>query len=150
MVVLRDGKRVNLTATVGRRPPEDQLAQQYFDPNAKDNNTTPTPKGDTGSGVLEKSLGIRAIPLTPQIASQLGLNQTVKGLVVTDVDPNSDAGQKGVDRGTVIFSANGQTVTTAAELEAIVKSAQASGRQAILLRAQARGGPAISVPIRLR
>jgi serine protease Do len=149
IVILRDGKRMTLTATVGRRPPEDQLAQQSFDPNAQQD-TTPTPQGEAGSGVLEKSLGIRAIPLTPQIAGQLGLSPTAKGLVVTDVDPNSDAGQKGVDRATVIFSANGQPVTTAAQLEAIVKSAQAAGRQAILLRAQARGGPAISVPIRLR
>jgi serine protease Do len=150
LTVLRDGKRMTLTATVGRRPSEDQLAQQYFDPNSKDDKQTPAPQGDPGTGVLEKALGIRAIPLTPQIAGQLGLNTTAKGLVVTDVDPNSDAGQKGMDRGTVIFSANGQPVTTAAQLEAIVKSAQAAGREAILLRAQARGGPAISVPVRLR
>ena len=48
------------------------------------------------------------------------------------------------------MTANGETVATAAQLEAIVKSAQTAGRTAILLRAQARGGPAISVPIRLR
>ena len=151
IVLLRNGKRMTITATVGRRPSEDQLAQQYFDPNSQDNNNnTPAPQGDAGSGVLEKSLGIRAIPLTPQIAGQLGLEQTTKGLVVTDVDPNSDAGQKGMDRGTVILSANGQPVTTAAQLEAAVKAAQAAGRTAILLRAQARGAPAVSVPIRLR
>jgi len=150
IVLLRDGKRMTVTATVGRRPSEDQLAQQNFDPNSQDNSATPAPQGNAGSGVLEKSLGIRAIPLTPQIAGQLGLDQSMKGLVVTDVDPNSDAGQKGMDKGTVIFSANGQPVTTAAQLEALVKSAQSAGRPAILLRAQARGGPAVSVPIRLR
>jgi hypothetical protein len=32
----------------------------------------------------------------------------------------------------------------------VVKAAQEAGRTAILLRAQARGGPAISIPIRLR
>jgi serine protease Do len=149
IVVLRDGKRMTLNATVGRRPSEDQIAQQSFDPNSK-STPTPTPQSEAGSGVLEKALGIRAIPLTPQIAGQLGLDQSVKGLVVTDVDPNSDAGQKGVDRATVIYSANGQPVTTAAQLEAVIKSAQAAGRQAILLRAQARGGPQVSVPIRLR
>jgi serine protease Do len=149
IVVLRDGKRMTLNATVGRRPSEDQIAQQSFDPNSK-STPTPTPQSEAGSGVLEKALGIRAIPLTPQIAGQLGLDQSVKGLVVTDVDPNSDAGQKGVDRATVIYYANGQPVTTAAQLEAVIKSAQAAGRQAILLRAQARGGPQVSVPIRLR
>ncbi len=47
-------------------------------------------------------------------------------------------------------SANGQPVTTPAQLEAVVKEAQAAGRTAILLRAQARGGAAVSVPVRLR
>jgi serine protease Do len=149
LVVLRNGKKMTVTATVGRRPSEDQIAQQTFDPNDK-SAPTPAPQGEAGTGLLEKALGIRAIPLTPQIAGQLGLDQNMKGLVVTDVDPNSDAGQKGVDRATVIYSANGQPVTTTAQLEAVVKSAQAAGRQAILLRAQARGGPQVSVPIRLR
>jgi len=149
ITVLRDGKRINLTATVGRRPPEDQLAQQNFDPNDKDSNPTPGQR-DTGSGLLEKSLGLRATPLTAQIANQLGLAQGTKGLVVTDVDPNSDAGQKGFTRGVVILSANGQVVTTPAVLEGIVKAARASGRPAILLRVQAPGGPARTVAVRLQ
>lgn len=147
--LLRDGKRMSITATVGRRPPEDQLAQQSFDPNG-DPNTSPAPKGDTGSGVLEKALGIRAIPLTSTIATQLGLDQSVRGLVITDVDANSDAGQKGFMRGVVILSANGQPVTTPAQLEAVVKAAQAAGRSAILLRVRAQGTPEQSIPIRLR
>jgi serine protease Do len=149
IVLLRDGKRMNITAIVGRRPPEDQLAQQSFDPDA-DPNTSQTPQGETGSGVLEKALGIRAIPLTSTIAGQLGLDQTVKGVVITDVDANSDAGQKGFTRGVVILSANGQPVTAPAQLEAVVKAAQAAGRSAILLRVRAKSQPEQSIPIRLR
>jgi len=70
--------------------------------------------------------------------------------VVTDVDANSDAGQKGFMRGVVILSANGQPVTTPAQLEGIVKAAQAAGRSAILLRVRAQGSPEQSIPIRLR
>ncbi len=147
IVLLRDGKRMTLTATVGKRPPEDQLAQQSFDPNGP---ASPSPQGDTGTGVLEKSLGIRAIPLTAQIAGQLGLDQGARGLVVTDVDANSDAGQKGFTRGVVILSVNGQPLTTAAQLEAAVKAAQAAGRSAILLRVRAPGQPEQSIPIRIR
>ena len=147
IVLLRDGKRMTLTATVGKRPPEDQLAQQSFDPNGS---ASPAPQGEAGSGLLEKSLGIRAIPLTAQIAGQLGLDQGAHGLVVTDVDANSDAGQKGFTRGVVILSVNGQPLTSAAQLEAAVKAAQAAGRSAILLRVRAPGQPEQSVPIRLR
>jgi len=148
IVLLRDGKRMTLNATVGRRPDEEQLAQQFFDPNTGEDQ--PAPQADTGTGVLEKALGLRAIPLTPQIARQLGLSDSAQGLVVTEVDPNADAAQKGLQRGTVILSANNQSVTTPAELETVVLGAQSDGRAAVLLRVQARGGPAISVPIRLR
>ena len=149
ITVLRDGKKMTLNATVGRRPSEEQLAQRNFDPNAQQGG--PSNKDNaTGSGVLEKALGIRAIPLTPQIDGQLGLDSSTTGLVITDVDPSADAAQKGLQRGTVILSANGQDVSTPAELEAVVKAAQAAGREAVLLRVQARGGPALSIPIRLR
>jgi serine protease Do len=147
LTVLRDGKKISVTATVARRPSDDQLAQQSFSAN---NQGQAVPKGPTASGILEKSLGISAIPLTPTIASQLGLDQGTRGLVVTNVDPSSDAAQSGLDRGVVILSANGQAVTTVEQLEAVVRSAQASGRTALLLRVQARGGPALTVPVRLR
>jgi serine protease Do len=88
--------------------------------------------------------------LTPTIAGQIGLDASTKGLVVTNVDPSSDAAQSGFTRGVVILSANGQPVTTVAQFEAVVKSAQAAGRTAILLRAQQRGSPAVTLPVRLR
>jgi serine protease Do len=147
MTVLRDGKQMTLTATVARRPSEDQLAQQSFNPNEQ-NQTVP--KGPTASGFLEKTLGISVIPLTPTIAGQLGLNPGTRGLVITNVDPSSDAAQSGFDRGVVILGANGQPVTTVEQLEAIVKAAQQAGRPAILLRAPARGTPPVTYPVRLR
>ena len=147
IVILRDGKKMTVTTTVGRRPSEDQLAGQSFSPDSKDQST---PQGPTGSGLIEKSLGISAIPLTPTIAGQLGLDPNTKGLVVTNVDPSSNAAQLGFDRRVIIQSANGQPVTTPAQLEAIIKSAQAAGRTAILLRAQTPGGPAQTYPVRLR
>ena len=148
ITILRDGQRRTITATVGRRPSEEQLQQQFFDPNAEQ--SPPPPQGSTGSGLIEQSLGIRAIPLTPPIARQLGLDTDTTGLVVTDVDPNADAAQKGLQRGTIILSANGQAVTQPAELESVIQAAKSEGRAAVLLRVQARGGPALSVPVRLR
>jgi serine protease Do len=147
LTILRDGRKLTVAATIAKRPSEDELAKQTFSPN--DQNQT-VPQGPTTSGFLEKSLGLTVIPLTPTIASQLGLDTTTKGLVVTNVDPSSDAAQSGFDRGVVILSANGQPVTTVAQLEAIVKSAQAAGRTAVLLRAQSRGGPAVTLAVRLR
>ncbi|MGX7896798.1 Do family serine endopeptidase [Tsuneonella sp. HG222] len=148
---IRDGKRQTVRAVVGRRPSAEVLASQSFDPNqGQEEQPGANPMVPGGSGLIERAMGIQALALTPQIARQLGLNEGTTGVVVTAVDPNADAAQKGLQRGTVIFQANYQNLTSPADLEAAIRSAQGDNREAILLRVQARGGPQVSVPIRLR
>jgi serine protease Do len=144
--VLRNGRRTTIPVTVGRRPSEDQLAQQQFDPNAQDQIQPQT----RDNGPVETALGLQVIPLTPQIATQLGVPPSTTGVVVAAVDPSSDAGAKGMARGTIIVGANGRDVASQADLAAAVAAAKSQGRAAILLRVIVRGQPAVSVPIRLR
>jgi len=147
--VLRDGKRLTIQAVVGRRPSEEELAAQNFDPDDEGGLNTP-PQPGTSGGVVEQSLGLQVIPLTAQLARQFGLPDGTTGVVVANVDPNADAGQKGLSRGTVILSINGRDVTSASDLADAVSAAKAAGREAVLLRVRQRGSPAVSVPIRLR
>ena len=95
-------------------------------------------------------LGLSLLPLTPQIARQLGMPESTQGLVVNAVDPSSDAGAKGLQRGDVILSANYRAVTATATLDETIRQAQGSQRTAVLLQVQRRGQPATYVPIRLR
>lgn len=145
--VLRDGKAMTLQVTVGQRPSADELAkqQQQFDPDAEQ----PMPNTGEKAGIIEEAVGIQVMPLTARIASQLGINAT-SGLVVTAVDANADAARKGLQRGTVILAANGAAVAAPADLEAAVRAAKSEGRNAILLRVQARGGQPVLLPVRLR
>ena len=149
--LVRDGRRMTVTATVGKRPSEEELAQQSFDPNEAeapdDFNRTPKKQGE---GLAEKALGFSVLPLTPQIARQLGASEDTQGLVVSVVDPSSDAGAKGLLRGDIILSANYRQITTVAALEEAIRAAKAGNRNAVLLRVQRRGQPATYVPIRLR
>lgn len=147
--IVRDGRKMRLTATVAQRPSEEELAQQSFDPDAEQGNDS-FGKESGGTGLNEQSLGVSVIPLTPQIARQLGASDSTKGVVIDVVDPNSDAGQKGLRRGDIILSANNRDVATPAELEGTIKAAKSAGREALLLRVQRRGQPAAYVPIRLR
>lgn len=147
--MIRDGKRQTVTATVGKRPSEEELAQQQmFDPDAQ--NGMDSDQATPGSGVVEKSLGLQVIKLTPQIARQLGAADNTQGVVVAGVDPNSDAGTKGLQRGDIILSANYKALTQPGDLETAVSSAKSSGREAVLLQIQRRGRPATYVPVRLR
>jgi serine protease Do len=152
--LIREGKRLTVTALVARRPSEEELAQQQsFDQNPQaDNDDNPfnNPPKRQGEGVAEKALGVSVLPLTPQIARQLGATETTQGLVVNAVDASSDAGAKGLQRGDIILSANYRNVATVADLETAVRAAKASSRPALLLRVQRRGQPAQYVPIRLR
>jgi serine protease Do len=146
--VIRDGEQRTIPVTVGRRPSEEELAAQLVDP---ESGVPTAPRNQDSQSTLPQSLGVQVVPLTPQISSQLGVEAGTQGLVITNVDANSDAGAKGLTPGTLILSANGRTVAQAADLEAAVSSAKAAGREAVLLRVRPRnGGPPVLLPIRLR
>ena len=70
--------------------------------------------------------------------------------MILGIDPNSDSGQKGLQRGDIVVTANYRPVNTVADLEGIVSQAKAANRESVLLRIQRRGRPLTYVPIRLR
>jgi len=151
--LIRNGQRLTVNAVVGKRPSEEELAAaQTFDPDSQDDPNSfaqPGTKPQSGPAV-QQALGIAAVPLTPVIARQLGVSEDTKGVVITAVDDSGDAAAKGLQRTDIILSANYKPITTAAELEAVVKQAKTENREAVLLRIQRRGQPAIYVPVRLR
>ncbi|GGA93518.1 putative periplasmic serine endoprotease DegP-like protein [Brucella endophytica] len=57
-----------------------------------------------------------------------------KGVVVTDVDPDSDAADKGISSGDVIISANNKPVKDVSDINAAISEAKKAGRKAILLQ----------------
>ena len=145
--LIRDGETRRVNVTVGKRPSEEELRQQQlFNPDAEEEETMEP--GD--NAVIEEKLGLQALPLTPQIARQLGVSADTRGLVVAGVDQNSDAARKGLRRGDIILTANYRPVTSLEDLENTIREAQRDKREAVLLRAQRRGGPAQYIAVRLR
>ena len=57
-----------------------------------------------------------------------------KGLVVTDVDPNSDAADRGIQAGDVIVAVNSKDVNSASDVDAAASDAAKAGRKAILMQ----------------
>ncbi len=145
--VLREGKRVSVTAVLGKRPSEAELRQQAqtFDPDSEE----PVSPGQSNE-TIEKSLGVQVLAMTPQIAGSIGVAPDTKGVVIAAVDPNSDAARKGLRRGDIILSANYKDVASVEALLAQVNAAKTEKRDAILLRVQRRGQPPAFVPVRLR
>jgi serine protease Do len=151
IVLIRKGRKMTVHATVGKRPTEEELAQQSFDPEqGSEPDQFNRPPERQGEGLAEQTLGLSLLPLTPQIARQLGMSDDTRGLVINAVDPSSDAAQKGLRRGDIVLSANYREVTTIDAFEGAIRQAKNDNRNAVLLRVQRRGQPAIYVPIRLR
>ncbi|MEQ1541356.1 MAG: Do family serine endopeptidase [Novosphingobium sp.] len=148
--LIRQGKRMTLTATVGKRPSDDELAQSTFNPNTPQQDDPYNQPSPQGEGLSEKALGLSVLPMTAQIAGQLGVPANTRGLVVAMVDQSSDAAAKGLQRGDILLSANYRDTFTVADLETVIRSAKAEGRTAVLLRIQSRGQPARYGPVRIR
>ena len=145
--LIRDGRRVTVNATLGRRPSEEELRQQAqtFDPNAEE----PMQPSESDEMIAD-ALGIQVLEMTAEIRRGLGVGTDVSGLVIGAVDPNSDAGRKGLRRGDIVLSANYQAVTSIESLQEQIRAAQADNREALLLRVQRRGAPPRFVAVRLR
>lgn len=130
LAVIRDGKPLTINAIVGTRPTEEELANLV--PGG-----TPDGNGAPGAPELRASadlLGIQVTALTPNIANSLGIQPgSISGVVVTNIDPSSDAAAKSLQRGDIISSVNRVAINTPAQLAAQVNSAKAAGRNSVLL-----------------
>ncbi len=146
--LFRDGERRTVTVTVGKRPSDEELAQSQLFNGNRQRDTDKTP-GRDGSA-LTQNLGLQISPMTPRFAQQLGVSAETGGLVILDVDPSSDAGQKGIQPGDIVISANYKGVDTVDQLNSIVGAAKSAGRATVLLRIQRRGQPLTYVPVRVR
>lgn len=78
------------------------------------------------------------VPVNPSSLRGYGLTLTPsddgQGVVVTDVDPDSEAATRGVSAGDTIVAVNGTQVKSQRDVEAAIKSASTSGRKAALFQ----------------
>jgi serine protease Do len=131
--VLRNGQRRNLNLRLLERPSEQTLAAS----NTPTPNETPPESG--GGGVAQSSLGLSVRPLTQADRTRLELGANDAGLVITSVDPSSDAAEKGIQAGDVILQAGGRAVRTPQDLTTAAQTARRAGRP-LLLQVDGRAG----------
>lgn len=132
--IWRDGSEQELRPTLGEFVPEER-------PSRPAEKSSPEPGGsDSGR------LGLAVQPLTPALASQLGIGPDTQGLVVVGVDPFGPAADAGIQRGDVIEQVNQQPVRSLADLRTAVER---SGKDPLLLLVNHRG-TTIFVTIRAR
>jgi serine protease Do len=127
--IIRGGKRQTVTVQVGQRPTEERLAQLGGGGATTEQGT----EGTTQTVAPQRALGLSLAQLTPELARASNLPATARGVIITAVDPNSDASDEGLQRGDLIVSVNNQLVTTPAQVIAAVDAARRAGRTSALL-----------------
>ena len=76
---------------------------------------------------------------TPISTAMRGMPAGSTGLVVSDIDENSTAFDKGLRQGDVIVEAGQKPVTAVADLNAQIKAAKDGGRKSVLLLVRREG-----------
>jgi len=145
--LLREGKPMNLSVTLGKRPSEEELSKQSLE-------TGPLRPGansaDDSAIVSVDNLGLKVQTITPRIARQLGGSQDMKGVLVTEVDGVSRGTSGQITPGMVIQKVNYQQIDTAEQFVAEVEKARKANRPSVLLFVVAPRGQSGEITVRFR
>jgi serine protease Do len=82
------------------------------------------------------------------VRDEYELPEDITGLVIVEVDDESDAAQKGLRRGDIIAEVQQQPVETAEEAEEVIAEALSKDRKVVLLRVQ-NGENFRLIPVRI-
>ncbi|MEX2277858.1 MAG: Do family serine endopeptidase [Cucumibacter sp.] len=94
-------------------------------------------------------LGLNVAPLDEQLRETYSISEATDGVVITQVDPLSDAYAKGIRPGLLIAEVNQQPIETTDDVAGIVGMAIDTGREAVLLMLEDPAGNRRFVAIRV-
>jgi serine protease Do len=123
VVVIRKGAEETHKVTLGRLDDGDKAVQA----SAK---SQPEP---AEKPVTQKALGLDLATLSKDLRSRYKIKDTVKGVVITNVDGTSDAAEKRLSAGDVIVEVAQEAVSNAADIKKRVDQLKKDGKKSILL-----------------
>ena len=126
LTVFRKGHEVTLKVKVGELPTKDDEAD------AKDGKEEKAKEPALNAEKVGE-LGLSVAPLTEALRTKFEIKKEVKGLLVTNVNPDGLAADQGVLQGDVIVEVAQQNVTSTKDFHEQVKQAQKNGKSLLLL-----------------
>ncbi|MEC7670176.1 MAG: Do family serine endopeptidase, partial [Pseudomonadota bacterium] len=131
VVVNREGQTETIMVTLGRR--ED--AESGSVP------TGPTEPEEEAAPETLDLLGLSLSAVTDELTEEYALGENAEGLVVTVVDEDSEAFEKGLRAGDLITEAGQSPIKSFDEFEEKIAEAREAGRKSILLLVRRSGDP---------
>jgi serine protease Do len=139
VVIVRKGKEETKTVKLGRL--EDGEKQASL---AK--NGTQAPKEEPA---VKKTLGLDLANMSDDLRKRYKIKDTVKGPVVTAVDPNSPAAEKRLSAGDVIVEVGQEAVSTAVDVQNRIEQLKKEKRKSVLVLVANAEGELRFVPLPL-
>jgi serine protease Do len=122
VVVIRKGQEETKKVTLGRLEDGEKTVQA--------SNKTPEP---VEKPVTQKALGLDLATLSKDLRSRYKIKDSVKGVVITNVDGASDAADKRLSPGEVIVEVAQEAVSNAADVKKRIDQLKKDGKKSILL-----------------
>jgi len=132
VTVLREGKSQTLKVKLGRREDAEGAGASA---------SAPEDEAEPEAPASKSVLGLTITPLTDDLRTELGADDSVEGLAVTEVDEMSEAFEKGLRVGDIITEAGQQPILSITDLEDRITEAKDGGRKSLLLLVRRAGDP---------
>jgi serine protease Do len=136
-VVWRQGKQQTLKLKIGE---QDEPEKQNASAKGSSGPKKPADRDKAVTSTVEQ-LGLTLQKPSDQLREKFGLPDNVKGVVVTQVAPDSPAADKQLQPGDVIIEVDQKAVTTPQEVTDIVGKLQAQKKRSVLLFVERQGDP---------
>jgi serine protease Do len=122
VVVWRKGKEVRLSVDLGRL--EAQEAKAVATSDVPDSNS---------KAALVDEIGADLATLDDKLRAQFSISEDVDGVVITELKPDGNAAQKGLEPGDVILEINQDSVASPGDVASMIAKAVEAGRTSVLL-----------------
>lgn len=132
---VRDGARRTTTAKIERLEDAEM---------AEDASTAQDSQGQQSRVIL---YGMHLVALTDQSRQAYQIPQSVRGVLVSRVEPNSELYQAGIRQGTVILSVSRDRVTTPQQVITLVETLKKRGNRSLLMQMRLPEGSQLFVAL---
>jgi serine protease Do len=138
VLLIRDGKQKKLQVTLGEHPDNEKKKKAHADTGKE------PPAVASGQGDGKKAIGLSVVSLDRDDRKRLDLDKGLKGARVVKVGLGSAAFHAGLQADDVVTKVNGADVTSAKDLQDVVKGAEPGN---VLRMFVLRGGSSIFVAL---
>lgn len=111
--VIRNGKSLKVTATLEERQGDEEASQGEG--------------GEEEKGNVSERVGVSVMDLTDRVRQFYGLEDSIKGVIVSHVNPVSPAADEGLRRGDVITEVNGKKISSVQQFLSGVNAVKKGG-----------------------